>query len=495
MKNLYKLFGLLVVLSVLLSACGGSANTESTSLGLELPESKLVEYSLVSTMLDGQMAFIGDGGGIDGVKNPTLSANVGDTVRVTLIGGDAVEHDVAFPDFNAQSDHISGKGSTSTFEFGADKPGSFAYSCLLAGHKEAGMIGKFEVTGEAPMNHDTSSAPANSQVVVTGPVVVNNPATTGADIVRDPTDIPAQIEMGVREPQTVRIDLETVEIEGQLADGTTYKYWTFNGKVPGPFYRVRVGDTIEVHLKNLTNSTMAHSVDFHAVTGPGGGAASNTVIPGASATIEVRLLYPGLFMYHCAFGDVPEPIVRGRFGGVLVDPETPLPAVEHELYMVQSEFYTMPGAAEGDPLVTDRPAVTMEHPTYVVFNGARGSLMGENAPRIQVGERMRIYFVNAGLNLISSFHAIGSHWDKVYQEGTLFNPPLRGSQTTLVPAGGSTIVELIGQVPATLVLVDHALARAFDKGAIGQVIVEGEPTPAIFEAFAPAASPMPGAMH
>jgi nitrite reductase (NO-forming) len=139
------------------------------------------------------------------------------------------------------------------------------------------------------------------------------------------------------------------------------------------------------------------------------------------------------------------------YGGILVDPAEPLPPVEHELYMVQSEFYTMPGAAEGDPLVTDRAALTNEQPTYVLFNGLKGALVGENAPRMRVGERMRIYFVNAGLNLISSFHAIGSHWDKVYPEGTLLGAPLRGSQTTLVPAGGSTIVELVGQVPATLV--------------------------------------------
>ena len=102
---------------------------------------------------------------------------------------------------------------------------------------------------------------------------------------------------------------------------------------------------------------------------------------------------------------------------------------------------------------------------------------------MQVGERARIYFVNAGLNLISSFHAIGSHWDVVYPEAALLNAPLRGSQTTLVPAGGGTVVELIGQVPSAIILVDHALARAFDKGAIGQIIVEGEPNPEIFEAI------------
>ena len=114
-------------------------------------------------MVDGQMTFVGVGGGIEGVHNPTLSANVGDTVRITLTGGDSVEHDVAFPDFNAQSEHITGKGSTSTFEFVADKPGSFHYNCLLAGHKEAGMIGNFEVTGSAPVSAAPASAASYQQ--------------------------------------------------------------------------------------------------------------------------------------------------------------------------------------------------------------------------------------------------------------------------------------------------------------------------------------------
>jgi nitrite reductase (NO-forming) len=232
MKISFKLFSLLLAIAVLMTACGGSPESQTTSPSSGLPEGKLVEYSLLSTMQDGHMMFVGIGGGIDGIHNPTLSANVGDTVKITITGGDAVEHDVAFPDFNAYSEHISGKGSTSTFEFLVDKPGTFAYNCTLAGHKDAGMIGTFEVTGEA-VNTSSQSAPVNSQTVASGPVVVNNPATTGADIVRDPTEIPARLP--ARGPETVRIDLETVEIEGQLADGTTFKYWTFNGKVPGPF--------------------------------------------------------------------------------------------------------------------------------------------------------------------------------------------------------------------------------------------------------------------
>jgi nitrite reductase (NO-forming) len=169
------------------------------------------------------------------------------------------------------------------------------------------------------------------------------------------------------------------------------------------------------------------------------------------------------------------------FGGILVDPEVPLPAVEQEWYMVQSEYYT--DGDEPGVVAFDRQAVTDESPTFVVFNGARGALTGDNALQMNVGERARIYFINAGLNLTSNFHPIGSHWDVVYPEAALLAHPIRGSQTTLVPAGGGTVVELIGQVPSTIVLVDHALARAVDKGAIGQVVISGDPNPEIFEAM------------
>ena len=220
---------------------------------------------------------------------------------------------------------------------------------------------------------------------------------------------------------------------------------------------------------------MPHNVDFHAVTGQGGGAADTTVDPGETKTIEARLLYPGMFMYHCAAGDVPLHIVEGMYGGILVDPARA--AAGGRARAVHGPVGVLHDRPAGRAADDGSRRVTDEHPQFVVFNGAVGSLTGDNAPHINVGETMRIYFVNAGLNLDSNFHPIGSHWDKVYQEGALLNQPLRGSQTTLVPAGGSTVVELIGQVPQTIVLVDHALARAFDKGAIGQIVVDGEPNP------------------
>jgi nitrite reductase (NO-forming) len=291
-------------------------------------------------------------------------------------------------------------------------------------------------------------------------------------------------------PAIVEVHFEVVENVTTIDPDTGVEYETWGYKIdgddsvvvgtPGPMIRARVGDVFRFTLTNPASNTHPHNTDFHAVTGQGGGAADLTVAPGETKTIEGRLLYPGMFMYHCAYGDVPLHISHGMYGGILVDPAEPLPAVDHELYMVQSEFYT--AGTEAGLVDTDREAITEEQPTFVVFNGAKGALAGDNSPHMQVGEKMRIYFINAGPNLDSNFHPIGSHWDAVYPEAALLNPPLRGSQTTLVPAGGGTVVELIGQVPSTIILVDHAIARAFDQGALGTIVVDGEPNPEIFEA-------------
>ncbi len=295
---------------------------------------------------------------------------------------------------------------------------------------------------------------------------------------------------GRTEPAIIEVHFEVVENVVQIDPETGVEYETWGYRLvgdgpdvhigtPGPMIRGRVGDVMRFTITNPETNTHPHNVDFHAVTGQGGGAAATTVAPGETTTIEARLLYPGMFMYHCAYGDVPLHISHGMFGGILVDPATPLPEVDHEWYVVQSEYYT--DADEAGLVETDRQAITNEEPRFVVFNGARGALTGDNALGMQVGERARIYFVNAGLNLTANFHPIGSHWDTVYQEASLLSPPIRGSQTTVVPAGGGTIVEMIGQVPSTIILVDHALTRTFDKGAIGHVVVEGEPNPEIFE--------------
>jgi nitrite reductase (NO-forming) len=323
--------------------------------------------------------------------------------------------------------------------------------------------------------------------VSSGPVVVKNPPATGADIVRDPAEIPAPI--GARQPQTVRIDLEAVEIEGQLADGTTYNYWTFNGKVPGPFFRVRLGDTVEVHLKNLMNSTMSHSVDFHAATGPGGGAVFSTTLPGEETVFTFKALIPGLFVYHCATPMVAEHISNGMYGMILVEPEGGLPPVDHEFYVMQGEIYTNEAFGSTGHLTENVQALLNEDPEYFVFNGAVGGLTAQKPLKAKVGETVRIFFGVGGPNFTSSFHVIGEMFDRVYDQASLTSPALTNVQTTMVPPGGATMVEFQLQVPGRYILVDHALAR-LQRGLAGYLLVDGPAAPDIFDG-----TPMPGSGH
>ena len=484
MKYSLKIFSLIAVIAMLLSACAKNTSAQAQQVASE--NGKIVEYALTTTLADGMMMFVGVGGGIDGVQNPTLSANVGDTVKIILTSGDGTEHDISFPDFNVTSDHVVGQGSSVTVSLTVDKGGSFSYFCTLPGHRQAGMEGKFEVTGEGVAVQPVAGSNV-SYAQASGPVVVNNPATTGQDIVRDPTDLPGPI--GVREPQTVRVDLEAIEVEGQLADGTTYYYWTFNGKVPGPFIRVRVGDTLEVHMKNRSNSTMPHSVDLHAVTGPGGGAVMTSTAPGQETMFTAKMLNPGLFVYHCATPMVAEHISNGMYGMILVEPEEGLPTVDHEFYVMQGEIYTNEAFGSTGRLTENTQALLNEDPEYFVFNGAVGGLTTQKPLKAKVGDTVRIFFGVGGPNFTSSFHVIGEIFDRVYDQASLTSPALTNVQTTMVPPGGATMVEFGLQVPGKYILVDHALAR-LQRGLAGFLIVEGDPNAEIYNG-----TPMPGSGH
>jgi nitrite reductase (NO-forming) len=310
-----------------------------------------------------------------------------------------------------------------------------------------------------------------------GVVAATQAPTTGVDIVRDPTDLPAPI--GVREPTTVVINLDAVEVEGQLADGTTYTYWTFNGAVPGPFFRVRIGDTIEVHMTNNTSSTMNHSVDFHAVTGPGGGAVMTQTEPGKESIFTAKAINPGLFVYHCATPMVASHISNGMYGMILVEPEGGLPPVDREFYVMQGELYTTGNFGEQGHQMSDTTKLLDEDPEYFVFNGAVGSITTQKPLKANVGETVRIFFGVGGPNFTSSFHVIGEIFDRVYDQASLTSAPLTNVQTTLVPPGGATVVEFSLEVPGNYILVDHALAR-LQRGLAGFLIVEGPEAPEIF---------------
>jgi len=405
-------------------------------------------FTLRSGIAEGRMVYLGVGGDIDGKVNPTLTVHEGEVVQINLINGEGAEHDVVVDQYAARSDRVLGKGASSTLSFTADRPGDFTYFCSVPGHREAGMQGRVEV------------APGPRAAV----------AAIAPDIVRDPTDLAAPIRG--RPPQIVRVDLDTVELKGQLDSKTTYNFWTFNGKVPGPFIRARVGDTLEVHLNNDVNSIMIHSVDFHAAIGPGGGAEFTQADPGQEKIVTFKALVPGLYVYHCATPSVPHHITNGMYGLVLVEPEGGLPQVDREFYVMQGELYTTrPFGAQGEQEM-DYEKLISERPEYFLFNGAVGALTRSHPLRARMGETVRIFFGVGGPNFTSSFHVIGGIFDHVYEGASLGAVPLTGVQTVSVPPGGATVVDFKLQRAARYTLVDHALSR-LERGLVGFLIVDG----------------------
>ena len=418
------------------------------------------------------MTFLGVGDSIDGIDNPTLQVPVGAVVQITLIDGDGAEHNIAVPDFGAASDHVLAKDASAVIVFHADKAGTFPYFCQLPGHRQAGMEGK---------------------LVVGNPTAAAQPQAT--DISRDPSDLPppvmAHAPKMARAPTTVRVDLETVEVKGRLADGATYNYWTFNGKVPGPMLRVRVGDTVDLHLKNDAASHMIHSVDLHAVLGPGGGAAVLQVPPGQEKSITFKAMKPGLYVYHCATPMVANHIANGMYGMILVEPAISLPKVDHEFYVMQGEIYTTAPYGQHGDQEFDVQKLLDEKPEYFVFNGAVGALSKYHMMHSKVGDTVRIYFGVGGPNFTSSFHVIGEIFDHVYQYGSLTTPPLEDVQTVSVPPGGAAIVDFKTLVPGRYMLVDHALSR-MERGLMGFIMVDGPDAPDIYHSDYP---PAPNSGH
>lgn len=267
------------------------------------------------------------------------------------------------------------------------------------------------------------------------------------------------------------VNLEVIEKKMKIADGVDYTFWTFGGTVPGSFIRVREGDSIEFHLKNHPSSKMPHNIDLHAVTGQGGGAAASLTLPGHESVFSFKAINKGLYVYHCATAPVGMHIANGMYGLILVEPKEGMPKVDREYYVMQGDFYTKGKFGKQGYQPFDMEKAIDERPTYVVFNGSTNSMTGENALKAKVGETVRLYVGNGGPNLVSSFHVIGEIFDKVYREGSSeFNTNI---QTTLVPAGGSAIVEYKVEVPSNLVLVDHSIFRTFNKGSLGLMKVEG----------------------
>ena len=288
------------------------------------------------------------------------------------------------------------------------------------------------------------------------------------------TDAPAVPAPITRDYATKMIvNLDVIETVDEIAPGVKYNVWTFGGKVPGKFIRVREGDMVEFHMRNMPDSRMPHNIDLHAVTGTGGGAEATLAAPGKEAVFEFRAIKPGLYVYHCATTPVGMHIANGMYGLILVEPKEGLPEVDHEYYVMQSEFYTVGKHGEKGMQPFDLQKAIDEDPEYVVFNGGKGKMTGTGALEASAGETVRLFVGNGGPNLASSFHVIGEMFDNVYGEaGTRVTQ--NNVQTTTVPPGGAAVVDFKVDVPGTYTLVDHAIFRAFNKGAIGLLEVDGE---------------------
>jgi nitrite reductase (NO-forming) len=318
----------------------------------------------------------------------------------------------------------------------------------------------------------SEQAAAQAQQPVVAPADPN-----AVNVMKNPADIPAPIARST--PEKTVLHITTKELTGVLDDGTTYKYWTFDGTVPGPLVRVRVGDTVELHLTNDTSSTMPHSIDLHAVTGPGGGAVATQVAPGETKQFTFKAMNPGVYVYHCATPHIPSHIANGMYGLIVVEPAGGLPKVDREFYLMQGDFYTTAPRGTKGHLGYAASLSRDEKPTFVVFNGKAAGLTGENAMKAKVGETVRLFVGVGGPNLASSFHLIGEIFDAVHAEGA--SEAQHNVQTTMIPAGGAAWVEFKLDVPGTYTLVDHALSRAIDKGAVAQIVVEGNANPEVFD--------------
>lgn len=316
--------------------------------------------------------------------------------------------------------------------------------------------------------------------VVLGLLSAGNAQAEKAQLTTAP-NVPAPIKRTA--PAKVVIQFEAKEYVGELADGKKYKFWSFNGTVPGPMARVRVGDTVEFHLSNHKDSEFPHNIDIHAVSGPGGGAAVSLVGAGDTAVFQFKTLNPGLYIYHCAspVPNIPAHIANGMYGMILVEPEKGLAKVDHEFYVLQSEFFTKPSDKKGISELSMEKGLA-EHPDHVVFNGKAGALTGDNSLKAKAGDTVRIYFGNIGPNSASSFHVIGEIFDNVHVEGSLDGTVNHNVQTTLVPSAGATIVEFKIDVPGDYLLVDHSIFRVA-KGAAGIISATGKEDPSVFKSI------------
>ncbi len=439
-----KLFGIIIGVG-LLSGMLVAGVVLATIPQQSTPTPGKVTFTLVAKL----SGFEGVGGTIDGKVNPDLKVSPNDNVTIILKAGEPVPHDWTL-DSVGKSETVSTESSLGKsevkFNFLAGKERVETYYCSIPGHFVT-MNGKFIVGTPNQVQPKAASHLSNS-------------------VIKSPTDIPAPV--GNRSAKNVEFTLVTKEVIAKIDDGTSFTFWTFNGTVPGPLIRVRIGDNVTLHLKNELNSTMVHSIDSHAINLPGGGAAYTQVKPGETKSFTFTPQWEGVFVYHCASPHIPTHISKGMFGALSVEPAAGLPTVAKEFYVGQNEVYTQfPKGTQGHQEFSDAKQLT-ETPDYVLFNGQVNALTKPGFTlNATVNTTVRIFFAVGGPNVASNFHMIGGVWDRVYYETDWTTPNMINAETIVVPPGSALALEMDITRLGKFILVDHALTRTFDKGSLG----------------------------
>jgi nitrite reductase (NO-forming) len=371
------------------------------------------------------------------------------TIRYTNHG--QILHDVAFTD----GTRITVKpGETQQADVMIPAEG-VKFICSIPGHKESGMVGTISVGGQAVADKEEAAGGHGGPAVATD---VQPDANAPAYMVFNPVAPP------LLQGEMHDIDLVIKEMPMTVAKGFVQSVWTFGGTVPGPVIRVKVGDTIRIHLKNPADSQLPHSVDFHSSMVAWNDEMSS-INPGEEKLYEWKADYAGVWMYHCGTSPALHHIANGMFGMVIVEPAEGLPPADKEFTFVQSEWYLGP---QGEPSSLTKAAAAAPAPDFVVFNGVANQY-SDNPIQIDTNERVRVFILNAGPSIDSSFHIVGTIFDTVVKEGvrlTPDNPGKYGSQAVdLAPAQGA-FVEFTMAEDGLYPIVTHAF-NFVGRGALG----------------------------
>jgi nitrite reductase (NO-forming) len=392
-----------------------------------------------------------------GFQPTNLTVDAPGTYAFVLKNTGTIVHDLTFPDGTKISAQ-AGESATGTVAIPAE---GISFLCSIPGHADAGMKGAVTVKGSAA----TSSSDSHG-----GPA----PAL---DIQPDPS-APAPVRMDPTAPAALAgtthdIDLVIEEKTMTVATGFVVGVWTFGGTVPGPVIRVKIGDLVRIHLKNPITNKLPHSVDFHASLVAWNGPMTS-INPGEEKLYEFRAKYAGVWMYHCGTAPALHHIANGMYGMIIVEPKGGLAPVAKEFFLVQSEWYL---GEQGQPVSLTKAAAGAPSPDFVVFNGVANQYK-DGPIEIPVGQTVRVFLLDAGPNIDSSFHIVGTIFSRVIKEGIELAPDNAGgwgSQAVdLSPAQGA-IVEFEMADDGLYPIVTHAF-NFVGRGALGLFKAgDGEP--------------------